>query len=418
MHFLVSALGSAGDVHPFIVISKALQSRGHDVHMIALAPFRERIERAGIAFTPLGTVEDYQRLVGRPEMWRPASGARLLVNELLHQLPEAQGLTAALVRPGATVLVGSTLSWATRLVQERFALPGATIHLSPFVLPSANRPPILPGGVDLARWPAWLVRGMQSGAERLVLDRWIGPPLNRLRRDLRLPPVQHVLSRWMHSPDLVIGAWPAWFAPPQADWPQPIELIDFPLFDEGGAGLDDALRAFLAAGDAPIGITPGSAMAHGQAFFARAIDACASIRKRAVLITPYVDQLPRRLPIGMHHVAWAPFSQLLPRLSALVHHGGIGTSAQALAAGVPQLVVPFAHDQFDNAARLERLGVARALRVLSQDAGWRAALRSLIDNSDVVAAAGRCAAHMASSAAPATAIANRLEQLGRDRLGS
>src|ERR1700750_1982894 len=83
MHFLLSALGSAGDVHPFIAIGQALHSRGHAVRIIAMAPFEARVVRAGIAFTPLGTEADYQRLLALPEIWRPLDGARLLVDELL-----------------------------------------------------------------------------------------------------------------------------------------------------------------------------------------------------------------------------------------------------------------------------------------------------------------------------------------------
>ena len=415
MHFLVSALGSAGDVHPFIAISRALQSRGHEVDLIAPAPFAQRIQSAGVAFTPLGTVEDYQRIVQRPEMWQPRGGARLLFDELLNRLPEAHALTSSMIRPGATVLVGSTLSWATRLVQEQSALPCATVHLSPLALPSANCPPVLPGGINLARLPAWLVRGLQSGAERVLLDRQIAPRLNRLRRDLGLPPVTRVLSRWMHSTDLVIGAWPPWFAPAQSDWPQSAVLTGFPMFAGSPDALDEALLAFLAAGDAPVGITPGSAMAHGRAFFARALEACVSIGKRAVVVTPYVDQLPRDLPPGVHHVAWAPFSRLLPCLSALIHHGGIGTSAQALAAGIPQLVVPFAHDQFDNAARLERLGVAHSRGMSARDADWSTSLRGLSESAPVTAAVARCAGLMSACTAPEFAIAHLLEQLGRGR---
>lgn len=417
MHFLVSALGSAGDVHPFIAVAQALQSLGHEVDLIALAPFGARVERSGIPFTPLGTVEDYERLVRRSEMWHPRRGTRLLVDELLRRLPEACAATAALVRPGTSVLVGSTLAWSSRLAQEQFALPGATVHLSPFVLPSAECPPVLPGGIDLSGWPAWVVRALQAAAERFVLDPSVAPHLNRLRDRLGLPPASRVLSRWMHSPDLVIGAWPSWFATPQADWPQPMVSTGFPIFDEGGAALDASLVAFLDAGDAPIGITPGSAMAHGEAFFARGLQACASVGRRAVLITPYRDQLPQDLPSGVHHVAWAPFSQLLPRLSGLIHHGGIGTGAQALAAGLPQLIVPFAHDQFDNAARLGRLGVARTVRLSARGHEWRAAARTLLESEGVIANAVSCAALTRTGVPPATDIAHRLERLGHERLG-
>ena len=416
MRFVVSALGSAGDVHPFIAISQALLARGHQVQLIASPHFEARILRAGIGFTPLGTVSDFERMVQQPELWHPRTGARFLIDELLKRLLDAYAVTAAISQPRDTVLVGSSLSWGLRLVQEHSGLPAATVHLSPICLTSATGPSVLPGIGDLSWLPVWALRALQSAAERLLIDRSIGPRLNHVRAGLGLPPVQRVLSRWMHSPDLVIGAWPDWFAPPQPDWPAQTHTTGFPLFHERspevGGGLDPSLEAFRAAGPAPIGITPGSAMAHGAAFFARAVDAGAALGLRMVLISPFRAQLPAVLPAGALHVHYAPFSALLPRLAALVHHGGIGTSAQALAAGVPQLVAPFAHDQYDNAARLRRLGVAVTVSAAAPVAAWQAAMRCLLDAPGRAAALCCNAERLAAAEPAAFRIADLLESLG------
>jgi rhamnosyltransferase subunit B len=413
MHFLVSALGSAGDVHPFIAVSQALRARGHDVRMVAAAAFGERIARAGIAFTPLGTVEVWQRLLQRPELWDARRAPRLVLDELLASLAETHAvLSSCLADRRDTVLVGSTLSWATRLLQERTGLPGATVHLSPLLLPSAVQPPIQPGIGDLSWLPAWLLRVLYR-----ALDRWLAPRLNQVRAQLGLPPVRQVWSRWMHAPDLVVAAWPSWFAPTQPDWPAQTVTTGFVLYPEAeyGAPPDAALEAFLDGGAAPIGITPGSAMAHGGRFLAHALDACRALGRRALLVTPYRDALPSPLPADAHHVDYVPFARLLPRLAALIHHGGIGTSAQALAAGIPQLVAPFAHDQFDNAARLCRLGVATSVRQAAPPAAWLAALRDLLDTGAAALAAKRCAERMAGEAPAAELIAQRLERLGAER---
>jgi rhamnosyltransferase subunit B len=117
------------------------------------------------------------------------------------------------------------------------------------------------------------------------------------------------------------------------------------------------------------------------------------------------------LPEGAHHVAYAPFSSLLPRLSLLIHHGGIGTSAQTLAAGIPQIVVPFAHDQFDNAARLRRLGVSRTLRVTSSATDWSAAIRDLTQSTETQIRVAEIAERMTREPSGASAAADRLEAL-------
>src|SRR5436305_6257835 len=97
-------------------------------------------------------------------------------------------------------------------------------------------------------------------------------------------------------------------------------------------------------------------MAHGAAFFRAAVRACEGTGARGLLLTRYPGRLPARLPPSVRHVPFAPFRRLLPLCRAVVHHGGVGTTAAALAAGTPQLVLPLAWDQPDNAAPVRRLG--------------------------------------------------------------
>jgi UDP:flavonoid glycosyltransferase YjiC (YdhE family) len=205
--------------------------------------------------------------------------------------------------------------------------------------------------------------------------------VNALRARLGLAPVRHVLRDWWHAPRLTVGMWPEWFAPPPPDWPTQLRLTGFPLFDERGiTPMSDALLAFLGAGEAPVAFTPGSAMFDGADFFKASLDTCTRAGVRGILLTRHREHLPRPLPRNVIHVDYAPFSELLPRLAALVHHGGIGTSAQAMANGTPQLVVTFTHDQPDNAARMRRLGVSRTVPAARFDGRRGAAeLRALLD---------------------------------------
>ena len=102
-------------------------------------------------------------------------------------------------------------------------------------------------------------------------------------------------------------------------------------------------------------------MRQGRQFFLESIKACQLLGRRGLLLTPYRDQVPATLPDEIRHFDYIPFGQLMPRVATLAHQGGIGTLARALAAGVPQLVMPNAYDQPDNAARLERLGVGASI---------------------------------------------------------
>jgi rhamnosyltransferase subunit B len=121
------------------------------------------------------------------------------------------------------------------------------------------------------------------------------------------------------------------------------------------------LQAFLDAGPAPVAFSAGTATAAAHAFFHVSVQAAQQAGVRAILLTPFEQQVPAVLPDNVIHVDYARFNALLPQLAAFVHHGGIGSTSEALRAGVPQLIRPTAYDQFDNSALTLKLGVAREL---------------------------------------------------------
>ena len=412
MHILISCVGSAGDVHPFIAIGQALARRGHEVELLTSPHFAARIEAAGLACTPIGTEADFDHVVHHPDLWNPRTCFPVLWQAISQRLLEAHRLLISRAQPGRTVLVGSTLAMPVRLAQETHGLPTATVHLSPVCMWSAQAPAVLPGLGDLSGWPPALVRLIQSGVERLFIDRVVAPGFDRIRHGLGLPPARRVLSQWIHSPQRTVCAWPDWFSPKQPDWPAQAVTTGFARWSgTAGQTLDPALLSFLNAGPAPIGFTPGSAMAQGRDFFARAVASSAALNQRALLITPYADQLPHPLPPHAHAVSYAPFDALLPRMAALVHHGGIGTTAQALAAGLPQAVLPFAHDQFDNATRLAKRGVALRLTARSSVRQWAVTLDRLLSDPSIAAACERHAELMAEDSDAADRIADQIESL-------
>ena len=412
MHILISCVGSAGDVHPFVAIGQTLLRHGHSVELLASPHFKVRIEDAGLSFAPFGTEADYQRIVNRADLWHRYRSFEVLWREMQPRLVEAHDALVARVQPGRTVLVGSTLAWHVRLAQETQRLPAATVHLSPMCIFSAQAPARLPGLPDLTGWPVGAVRWVMRGLERVYLDRIVAPGLDAIRKQLGLAPVRHVLSEWVHSPQSVLCAWPNWFAPPQSDWPSQARTTGFPLWPAAsGSALNADLLRFLETGPAPIGFTPGSAMAHGRDFFERALAASRRLGHRALLITPYADQLPETLPSYAHAVGYAPFDLLLPRLAALVHHAGIGTTAQALAAGKPQGVMPFAHDQLDNATRIEGLGVGLRLDRRRGSVDWANRLDRLLNDPRIAAACQQHAMLMADEPDAPGQIAEAIEAL-------
>jgi UDP:flavonoid glycosyltransferase YjiC (YdhE family) len=186
----------------------------------------------------------------------------------------------------------------------------------------------------------------------------------------------------------MIGLFPPWYGPPQPDWPAQLRLTGFPFFDEGRLEkLPADVEEFLAAGDRPLVFMPGTRVGTRVRFFQESLEACRLLGRRGIVLTPFRQQLPDSLPEGIRHYDYLPFSLLLRRAVALIHHGGIGSTSKALAAGVPQVVSPVRNDQPDNGARIERLGVGRVLPPRSYQARTLAATLEALLKSSVVAAA-------------------------------
>lgn len=416
-HILILAAGSAGDVYPFIVIGQALLRRGYDVTLVASDNFRERVERAGMGFASGLSQAELDELVHDPSLWHPQKGLFTIWKHMARHFAPSYARQLALVEARPTVIVASTLAMTGRILQEARGVPLATVHLAPACFFSAYDPAARAGLEWLTRMPPWVVRIVLGLIDGLLIDPAVRPGVNKLRASLGLAPARRILSWWLHSPQRVICAFPDWFAAPQADWPPNTVCTGFPRMPAApDEALYEDLRRFLDAGPAPIAVTPGSAMAHGRAFIERAIAAAGALQQRVVVITPFRDQLPAVLPAFVHHVPYAPFDALAPRVAVFVHHGGIGTSATVMAAGRPQLVVPFSYDQPDNGMRLARLGVGAMVKPDAPLHAWTAALSRLLNRPEVAAACAALAAKLASERAPAEQIADLVEALAVEKI--
>jgi rhamnosyltransferase subunit B len=364
LKILLTPIGSHGDVHPFVGLGMELKQRGHEVIVLANEHFRNLIERAELPFVEFGTAAQYQEALSDPLVWHPTEGLKVILKFTSQAIRPLYDLIAERYLPGETVVVHSPLAVGARLAQEKLGVPAVTVHLAPSSLRSLQLPLNL-ANLPLPRWtPSFVKRSLFWAADRFVIGPAFDVPLNAVRAELGLPPIARSMKEWWNSPQRIIALFPEWFGTMGTDWPAQTRLCTFPLFDERGLiELPSELEAFLNAGDAPIIFTPGSAMQHGRAFFDAAVKACQTLGKRAILLTMHADHVPSGLPDSIRRFTYIPFSQVFPHSAVVVHHGGIGTTAQALAAGVPQLIMPMAYDQPDNAGRLKQLGVGSDLSV-------------------------------------------------------
>ena len=392
-HFILSPLGSDGDVHPMLGLARVLQSRGHRVTFITNEYFRERTEALGLSYVELGTKQEFLDLTNDSRMWHPFKALPYIFRTLIADAmrPQYELLREHYV-PGETIAIASCLGLGARIARDKLDMPLITLNLQPSVMWSFVNPPRVAGTPG----PRWLTNLEYRIGERFVVDPLACPGINRFRAELGLPPVRQI-PRWWHSPDGVACFFPDWFAAPEVDWPRPLLQTSFPVWDHGQ---DDSMPAdvgaFLDAGEPPIAFTPGSANIFAAQFFREAVRICQTLGRRGLLLSQFPDQIPKDLPPSVAYFSYVPFTTLLPRCAALVHHGGVGSTAQALKAGIPQLIRAMAHDQFDNGQRIKRAGVGDwlvARRFNLQRAAPR--LKRLLESNHVRAACDDLAERMA-----------------------
>ena len=362
MRVLLAPMGSHGDVHPMIGIGRAMQARGHDITLLAAAPFQPLAVANRFDFAEIGTHDDYQQTIDDPGLWDPDRSLQTVFNaeRMRRFLPLLLSEVQQRYVPGDTVLVAGSLALNARVAHDKLGIPLATVHLQPIAMYSVVDPPLYPKLRIRPWWPHWFRRATYWYADRYMLDPLL-EPVNEYRVEIGLPRIKRLWGSWRHSPQLVLGLFPDWFAN-APDWPTAFRQTGFIPYDQSeNTQLPAPVQAFLDAGDPPIVFSFGSAMRHGRPYFAAGAEACRLLGKRGLILAKGGDQIPTNLPPGVVAFDYAPFSQVFPRSLTVVHHGGIGTTAQALTAGIPQLIMPLAFDQPDNAQRLERLGVAKSL---------------------------------------------------------
>jgi UDP:flavonoid glycosyltransferase YjiC (YdhE family) len=333
-----------------------LLRRAHRVTAVLGDQYQELAKQHGFEFASLVPADETERLLANPDFWHPLKAARIVSQWGLGYVREQCELLARLASSPDSVIVTSPGVPAARIVQEKHGVRTASVVLQPGLIPSSIEPPAMPAGLTLPRWAPAPVKWLYWRGLDFVGDRLVGRHLNAIRSEYGLAPMRRMF-RWWLSPELVIGMFPAWYGPPQRDWPAQLQLAGFPLYDgRPAADLSADLVEFLQAGSPPIAFTFGTGMMHAASHFRASVEACSRLSRRGLLLTRYRDQLPADLPATVRPVEHAPFSKLFPRCAAVVHHGGVGTTVNAMAAGIAQLVIPFAYDQNDNAARVKRLG--------------------------------------------------------------
>lgn len=395
---ILATAGSLGDIHPFIAVGLALQGLGLRAEIATAPDFRAKIETAGLGFHSVGpSLTEIERHLGMSSREITEAVARsnpFLIERIMlpHLERGVRELTAA--AEGASVLVGSSFAAGAGMTAERLGVPFVSVSLQPTTVFSAYDPPLLPS----APWLRPATSGPQLAANRMTIRlarhataRWT-PRINALRSRHGLGPTRdNLLFDAGRSANLWLGLYSPILSARQPDAPAHLEIAGYAPYDSDDGQpprLPDALEAFLVAGPAPIVFTLGSAAIHlADDFYVEGLKAARSLGRRAVLLVGETGDVSVSDGPDSVALAYAPFSLLFPRAAAVVHQGGVGTTQQVMRAGRPQLVVPHLGDQFDNAARVVRLGLGETMTRKAYNADAVAAHLGRLVVSDPIRAA-------------------------------
>jgi rhamnosyltransferase subunit B len=399
MHVILTSAGTDGDVFPYIGLGTKLRSRGHRITLVANEHYESQAAELGFSFRALFSDEETDKVLSNPDIWHPIKGALVGAQWGANHIGRHYELLRELVSDDDTVLVASPAVLAARLIQEKLSIPMASLVLQPWIIASCIAPPVMPGGLTLPKWAPGVVGNLYWRTVDAIGDFLISRHLNPIATLLGLKRVRRLFGWWL-SPERVIGMFPNWYGPPQADWPPQLKLAGFPMFDgRPGNGVPAELLEFCNAGEPPVAFTFGTGMMHAGRLFCEASEACRILGIRGIFLTKHSHQLPDPLPSFIKQCEFAPFQELFPYCAAVVHHGGMGTSAKALAAGVPQLIVPFAFDQPDNASRLRQLGVSDWVKPKRANSARLATVLKTLMTAQTEAECRKVAAHFGNDTA-------------------
>jgi rhamnosyltransferase subunit B len=422
---VISTFGSFGDLHPYVAVALELKRRGHRPVIATSEIYREKTDALGLELHPVppdlpgyDRPEEVARMI--EELVDTKKGPERVFTQFIN--PHLRGMYDALAEAtrDADLLVTHVLSLAGPPLVEKTGIKWVSTVLAPISMFSNYDPPVFPQMPWLYQvlklHPSVSRAAMRVG--RLKLDQ-MAAPVYKLRAELGLKRGGNPMLEGQHSPLRVLALFSTAIAKPQPDWPPQTRVTGFPFYDRrdrpGDEGrLDQMLLKFLEAGEPPVVFTLGSSAVYVAGdFYEQSVEAARAAGVRALLLTGEPWNRPAELHEGVASFDYAPYGELLPRARAVVHQGGIGTTAQGLRAGVPALVVPFSHDQFDNGSRVARVGAGRVLPRSKYNAASAAKeLRALLSDESYTTRAAEIGRQIRAEDGAASA-ADEIEQVLR-----
>jgi rhamnosyltransferase subunit B len=370
---VLSTFGSRGDLHPFLAIAQELRCRGYSPIVAAAPRYAELVRNAGIDFHRCGPdPQDYEmvlNLSGAEIYRRLCTQPKFTIDGLLNPFLRRWYDDTYPLLVDAAYFIAHPLALGGRLAAEKLAIPSMRVALSPYAFLSEYDPPILFERQRLSRAARWLgaraqslfVRRLRSATEHLA------EPFHRMKASLGLAPSKaNPLFDVVHEDEVSVAAYSPALTSSHIIVPGGPIFAGFTRFEGIGSELSVSadLESYLSESSRPIVFTLGTAGLYDVDRFVKAIAHAATVlRFRALVVLGDAGREKfQHLNSNRFLVSsYAPYSAIFPRARIVVHPAGIGTCAQALRAGIPQLLLPTVVDQPDTADRVRRMGVGSVL---------------------------------------------------------
>lgn len=360
MKVIFATLGSVGDLKPCLHLGMAAKGAGHDVVVMGNGAYASMAEGFKVPYLSITDKEDLA-LAADPDLDDPEKGLRAASRVLRTHIEPVIDLIEEHYVEDKTVIVAPGRVLGARIASEKLGCPHISLHMAPLYLRSFD------------------------GYDPDLIEQELGATVDNVRRRHGLTNKRPLLSHYQYS-EWVVGLFPEWFVGADSETPENTRLLDFTLATGSGT-LDPRLASFLDGGDPPLLFSPGTYTQQTRNFFETAIKVCKRLQMRGIL-APVKDDMPLKLPPDVLAMPWVDYHAILPKCVAAIHAGGIGTTAECMRAGIPQLILPRVFDQRDNGEILASLG-AGVVHHADSFIGRKAArmVDELITNQDVRASA-------------------------------
>lgn len=361
MKVFIVVIGSDGDLNPMLAMGLELQNRGHDVTLMGGSWQSRLAQEFGLPYVSILSQEQFDRFVQGVAHQKDAWLAFFKETVMPAVKPVYEFISKHYL-PESTLLVGASHVLGLKLAHEKFNIPLLSTRLQPKLLNTFS-----PEGQQF-------------------FNDFFGNKLNIIRRKIGLTPLESEFYSWMMASKHTISFYPSWFAPAEKGSVN-TAVAGFPFFSSQPGNTGDEQQYLLAdKQEKPLVFTYGTGNSHTKHFFEMAAHVCEQLGKPTIFLTKNVDQLPVPIPKNVIHISYIALEQLLPCAELIIHHGGIGTCAQALRAGIPQVVIPIGFDQLQNASCIDRLGVGKQITIENLNVvGLVQSIEKLMRNNSVKA---------------------------------